>query len=107
MLAVKLTDVDETGVLSVQVLGPGLSQLEELAKQIEEAYSAGEGGTVEPVAGGLYCTTYSMDDSWYRVKVLKVQSPHEVISTTYIVVYSSCMVHSCVCVGIHTVCGLW
>ena len=77
-MAIKLTDVDETGVLSVQVVGPGLSQLEELTKQIEERYSASSVAGVTPVVGGTYCTEYSMDHCWYRVKVLKELSSGQV-----------------------------
>ena len=78
MIAAKLTDVDETGVLSIQVVGPGLSKLEELAKQIEERYSRGEMAAVEPVVGGMYCTEYSVDHCWYRVRVTRNLSPSEV-----------------------------
>ena len=72
MVAVKLTDIDETGILSIQVVGPGLSQLEELTKQIEERCSTSKGDTITPVVGGLYCSKYSRDDCWYRVRVMEV-----------------------------------
>ena len=75
-MAVKLADVDEHGQLSIQVAGPGLSKLEELANQIEERYSDSRGGgSTDVVVGGVYCAEYRLDKSWYRVKVLK-ELPH-------------------------------
>ena len=72
MVAVKLADVDEHGQLSIQVVGPGLTKLEELANQIEERYSNGSRASeIEVVVGGVYCAEYRLDHSWYRVKVLK------------------------------------
>lgn len=78
MVAVKLTDVDETGEVSIQVVGPGLSQLEELTKQIEETYSNEQPLTVKIVIGSVYCTEYSMDECWYRVRVKEEVSSEEV-----------------------------
>ena len=72
MVAVKLADVDEHGQLSIQVVGPGLTKLEELANQIEERYSnVSRVWEIKVVVGGVYCSEYRLDHSWYRVKVLK------------------------------------
>ena len=38
-MPIKLTDVDIVGVASIQIIGPGLSQLELLTKKIEEKHS--------------------------------------------------------------------
>ena len=81
MVAIKLADVDEHGQLSIQVVGPALSKLEELANQIEEKYSTGGEETAEVVVGGVYCAEYRLDHSWYRVKVLKEASPQKVRGT--------------------------
>ena len=72
MVAVKLTDIYISGMLSVQVVGPGLAQLEELTKQIEKMHSAKRALIASKVkVGGVYCTKYSMDKSWYRVRVME------------------------------------
>ena len=72
MVAVKLAAVDEHGQLSIQVVGPGLTKLEELANQIEERYSnVSRVREIKVVVGGVYCSEYRLDHSWYRVKVLK------------------------------------
>ena len=39
MVRIKLTDVDIDGIVSVQEVGPGLSQLQQLTKHIEEKHS--------------------------------------------------------------------
>ena len=79
MVAVKLTDVDITGVLSIHVVGPGLSQLEELTKQIEERYASQPAAPVEVTVDGVYCNEYSMDHCWYRVRVMKELSSEQVL----------------------------
>ena len=71
-MAVKLADIDEHGQLSMQVAGPGLTKLEELANQIEERYSGSRGREMEVAMDGIYCAEYRLDHSWYRVKVLKL-----------------------------------
>lgn len=83
MVAVKLTDVDEAGEVSIQVVGPGLSQLEELTKQIEDTYSNQQPTTVKIVLGGIYCTEYNMDQCWYRVRVKEEVSSKQVHGKHY------------------------
>ena len=87
-MAAKLADVNEHGELSIQLVGPGLSKLEELANQIEERYTpapgsrggggGGGGGGGEVVVGEVYCAEYTLDSAWYRVKVCKEVSPQKV-----------------------------
>ena len=94
MVAVKLTDVDITGVLSIHIEGPGLSQLEELTKQIEEKYASQPAATVEAVTvGGTYCNEYSMDHCWYRVKVIKELSSEQVQNNIYTCVPFTLRIH--------------
>ena len=38
-MPVKLTDVDEDGVVSLQLIGPGLNCLQQLMNEINNAYS--------------------------------------------------------------------
>ncbi|CAI8001522.1 Tudor domain-containing protein 7 [Geodia barretti] len=84
MVAVKLADVDEHGQLSIQVVGPGLTKLEELANQIEERYSnVSRVWEIKVVVGGVYCSEYRLDHSWYRVKVLK-QLPQQKVLVEYV-----------------------
>ena len=97
MVAVKLTDVDEVGVLSIQVVGPGLSQLEELTKQIEEKCSTKQ-TTTKIAVGGMYCTEYSLDLCWYRVRVIKEMSSREVHVRTF--VYTEKCNVPCICIYI-------
>ena len=39
MVPVTLTDVDEDGVISIQLMGPGLNRLQQLMNEINDAYS--------------------------------------------------------------------
>ena len=109
MVAVKLTDVDEVGVLSIQVVGPGLSQLEELTKQIEEKCSTKQ--TTKIAVGGMYCTEYSLDLCWYRVRVVKEMSSREVHVRTFVYtvmfhVYVRAMLVYCICMYMNVECPL-
>lgn len=77
---VKLTNVDDHGVISLQVVGPGLNRLQQLMTHINETCSKKPKAAdfVKKVTEGMVCCAkFHADNQWYRVKVVNRQSENK------------------------------
>eukprot|EP00731_Ephydatia_muelleri_P018722 Em0011g762a len=84
MVPVKLTDVDEDGIISVQLLGPGLTYLDQLLTEMNNPNSRirMEGkpmGFVTQKSVGTICCAPYLDGTWYRAQIKKLISLKKVL----------------------------